>query len=472
MYFMKEISKIIGIAFIFIMGSCATKNDKFAQVTGTYKGVSKDVQVQLYRVDNGTKKVVATSGFGEGGYFSFTYSVTKPGIFIVDVMPLKQEDKNRTVLRVLDYGLKRFYLENGTEIEIEFKGGGGYTLLNTNSEKNELLSEWNNLVDTVYSYSNNFSSTYEAFFPLLPDFVKQADEFKNRINTRDEKFNDLIKLLVDTEMSNCALYFLQTPRRIHPTKDIYPDFYEGILEDGAPKSDRLLELPIGLNYLSSYVIFKAGFSDDIKNRGNIEFNISYIPNDLLKGYYLLENLYRFRTYDDNYIKFRRNIDKYIKNDYLKKGFDDYEKSIRKYEKGSIPFDIKGTDVKGIEHKLSDYKGKVVYVDIWATWCGPCKAQIPALKKLEKKFHGKSIVFLSVSIDKAKDKAKWKEFVKKEKLKGVQLISDEIFKDEFMKAYDIKGIPRFMLFDKQGKVVTIDALRPTNEKIEGILNNLI
>ena len=63
--------------------------------------------------------------------------------------------------------------------------------------------------------------------------------------------------------------------------------------------------------------------------------------------------------------------------------------------------------KGGTTSLDDLKGKYVYVDVWATWCGPCKREIPFLKEVEKAYHGKNIEFVSISIDKAKDHEAWK-----------------------------------------------------------------
>ena len=65
---------------------------------------------------------------------------------------------------------------------------------------------------------------------------------------------------------------------------------------------------------------------------------------------------------------------------------------------------------GGQTKLEDLKGKYVYIDVWATWCGPCLAEIPHLKKVEAAYHDKNIVFLSISIDVKKDYEKWKKFV--------------------------------------------------------------
>ena len=117
--------------------------------------------------------------------------------------------------------------------------------------------------------------------------------------------------------------------------------------------------------------------------------------------------------------------------------------------------------------MNDLKGKYVYIDVWATWCGPCKGELPYLKELEKKMHGKKIVFVSISCD--KDKAAWEKMVKEKELGGVQLHNGG--DREFMTAYNITGIPRFILLDKKGKIVNAKMTRPSNPETEKTLNAL-
>ena len=124
-------------------------------------------------------------------------------------------------------------------------------------------------------------------------------------------------------------------------------------------------------------------------------------------------------------------------------------------------------MNGKEVSLSDFKGKVVLVDVWATWCGPCQRELPFLKKLESKFEGKNITFLSLSID--HDKAKWEAKVKSGDLSGVQLLIGR--GSSFQRAYNIEGIPRFLLLDKEGKIINNDMLRPSSDDTERILNTL-
>lgn len=128
--------------------------------------------------------------------------------------------------------------------------------------------------------------------------------------------------------------------------------------------------------------------------------------------------------------------------------------------------------KGGMTALSDFKGKYVYVDVWATWCGPCKAEIPSLKKMEEKYHGANIEFVSVSVDTKKDYEKWKTFVTEKELGGVQLMADKDWSSEFVKAFFINGIPRFILIDPAGNVVQANAPRPSDPKLVTLLDELL
>lgn len=121
--------------------------------------------------------------------------------------------------------------------------------------------------------------------------------------------------------------------------------------------------------------------------------------------------------------------------------------------------------------LSDLKGKYVYIDVWATWCKPCLAEIPALKELEKEL-GNQMHFVSISIDKEDKHEAWKKMVDEKQLKGVQLFADKNWESSFVQDYGIDGIPRFILIDPQGNVVKPDASRPTNSKTKELFLELL
>lgn len=127
--------------------------------------------------------------------------------------------------------------------------------------------------------------------------------------------------------------------------------------------------------------------------------------------------------------------------------------------------------KGGTTSLEDLRGKYVYVDVWATWCGPCIREIPALKEVEKQFHGKNIAFVSTSIDKASAHNTWVEMVKNKELGGIQLMADNDWNSQFVKDYAIEGIPRFILIDPDGNIVSADAPRPSNPKLVELFKEL-
>lgn len=128
--------------------------------------------------------------------------------------------------------------------------------------------------------------------------------------------------------------------------------------------------------------------------------------------------------------------------------------------------------KGGKTKLADLKGKYVYIDLWATWCAPCRAEIPYLQKIEEKYHGKNIEFVSISIDKLKDNEKWKKFVTDKNLGGTQLFADKDWESEFVTSYGVTGIPRFIIIDPNGNILSADAARPSDPELDKQLSVLL
>ncbi|MCC9018694.1 MULTISPECIES: TlpA disulfide reductase family protein [Flavobacterium] len=121
---------------------------------------------------------------------------------------------------------------------------------------------------------------------------------------------------------------------------------------------------------------------------------------------------------------------------------------------------------GTKTSLDDFKGKFVYIDLWATWCGPCKKEIPFLKTVEKEFHDQNIAFVSISTDRVKDHDKWKKMVTGLQLTGVQLFANG--DTSFEAAYEVNNIPRFILIDPQGNIVDPNAPRPSEDRLKVVL----
>ncbi len=131
-----------------------------------------------------------------------------------------------------------------------------------------------------------------------------------------------------------------------------------------------------------------------------------------------------------------------------------------------------TNHKGGKTSLAELKGKYVYIDIWATWCAPCRQEIPFLQEAEEMYKNKNITFVSISIDEEKTREKWNTMVTDKLLGGIQLIADKDWKSDFITAYGIKSIPRFILIDPKGNIVNADAPRPSDPELKNILDKLL
>jgi len=112
---------------------------------------------------------------------------------------------------------------------------------------------------------------------------------------------------------------------------------------------------------------------------------------------------------------------------------------------------------GLEGKpisLADYRGKVVLIDFWATWCQPCLAEIPNIRAVYKKYHSKGFEVIGVSFD--RDETVLREFIKENQLPWRQIFAGEKQSSPVAQKYRIRGIPAQFLISREGKVISVDA----------------
>ena len=124
--------------------------------------------------------------------------------------------------------------------------------------------------------------------------------------------------------------------------------------------------------------------------------------------------------------------------------------------------------KPISFEQLNLKGKMLFIDIWATYCPDCRKELPALETLQQTYKGKPITFISISVD--RDKEAWKTMVKEKKLNGIHLYASLETKELFKKLYDLRSIPRYMLVDKEGNIISINAPMPSKGiALESLIN---
>ncbi|HSZ26103.1 MAG TPA: TlpA disulfide reductase family protein [Cytophagaceae bacterium] len=130
-----------------------------------------------------------------------------------------------------------------------------------------------------------------------------------------------------------------------------------------------------------------------------------------------------------------------------------------------------SDINGTKISLSDFKGKIIYLDFWATWCGPCQAEIPYSRNLQETFkENPNIVFINISFD--QDTKKWQKVVRAKKMMGTQLISINGKESDVITSYNVKTIPRFIIIDKNGLILDADAKRPSEKGLTEYLTKIL
>ena len=118
-------------------------------------------------------------------------------------------------------------------------------------------------------------------------------------------------------------------------------------------------------------------------------------------------------------------------------------------------------------------GKYLYIDVWATWCAFCKREIPLLKRLEQEYHGKNIEFVSINVDEKDNEKKWRETIQDREMTGIQLMAgDSHLRLEWAQNFLIKGLPRFIIVDPDGNIISPNAPAPSEgEKLINMFEEL-
>ena len=130
---------------------------------------------------------------------------------------------------------------------------------------------------------------------------------------------------------------------------------------------------------------------------------------------------------------------------------------------SVP-DIKLRDLNGKTVNLASLKGKVVVLDFWASWCGPCRRSMPAIKEIYKKYKDKGLEVYAVSVD--TDKDAWLKAIKDDATTWVHVIDDN---NAVAKAWQVAYIPNTYLIDKTGKVISVN---PNHAALEQQIGKLL
>jgi thiol-disulfide isomerase/thioredoxin len=138
-------------------------------------------------------------------------------------------------------------------------------------------------------------------------------------------------------------------------------------------------------------------------------------------------------------------------------------SDRLYAVGKTFPDFAETDLDGKPLSIANYKGKVVLLDFWATWCGPCLAELPNVVAAYKKYHPKGFEIIGISLDREDSLDKLKAFTKEREMPWVQFYDGKYWSNKLVVRYQIQAIPATFLLDGEGRIIGRDLRGPALDR---------
>jgi thiol-disulfide isomerase/thioredoxin len=447
------------LTFLFLFVSHFLIAQKNVTILGTVKNF-KGKSVMAETLKNSLRfeyTILDTTKLDKNGKFTLKFNIEKPSKIKLKIGEEYTE----------------LYAVNGDNISISVDAKNFDKSIKYNGSN----KEWNQFVASEI-LNENWNFRYSICKNKESLFLDSLQIFYvSKIkNAETLLLNDVLKAFVleyfDYTQANIKLmftYYHKNMNKLEKKPELSKNYYDFIsnIELNKAKTNNLSLYQQMLGYISGHFSEEIYEQDTTKNYDSINNAIVHskfkeFDKEILVSNEIIETLmYGFDLIKADSLLMKN--DELLKNSSFKFEITEVRDKVKKYAKGAIAPKFSFPDMNGKMVSLSDFKGKIVYLDVWASWCGPCRREIPAAKELEKQMHGKDVVFLCVSVD--GDEAAWKKIVKEKELTGVHIHSKGDFNSEMTKLYDIRSIPTYIIIDRNGKIWKMGAERPSGKAKE-------
>lgn len=454
---------------IIVTGNILNYDKQKADFTYTkYELLSSSETSEVQFDTDGSFKMELKSDHPLKGFFSLG---KEPTTYEFDFINVDGRDSSSSV-GSFDFKMIYLYLEPGDSVimNLDYTNiPGSFSFSGQGADNNLLINEEEIRFN---SYKHKFLRNYYNIT------FREPNDYKKTVNKlRDDKlkFIDSLSGLYKISSQLTSMYRADCQNSAISSKMFYPESHKGF-NDGKPAilpedyidfmDEAVLYEQIGDKGIGHFYFLKSWlrkkYEISISEENEVGDYYDYVKSQLGGRIYYeflaltLSRDFRKILYDN----FNENcpypeIARLVKEKY---------KHLEGMLEGNPAPDFNLVNVNGDKVSLHDLKGKYIYIDFWATWCGPCIKEIPSLKKLEEKYKGGNISFVSISFDKESDTEKWRNYVIDNDLTGIQLIADKKNNDILSTAFNINLIPRFVFLDTIGNIIDANAPRPSDHKI--------
>lgn len=380
------------------------------------------------------------------GNFTVTFSLDKPNYFRIgrNLLYLSPGDK---INALLDYNKPMAAVFTGSAVDANnylrgnfFQHGGSY--LNAGQK---IQQDIPHTIDTIIALSKVREAELAAVKNITPEFRKYEQA---RIKA------DVINSLIMTES-----YY---PYRHKMAKEAMPAFEKELRAATAPVIASYAKDLIDTKNLHLDVFDQI--AEDILDKNDKSPQAATIA-DWLKATDVASKIQHLGSKDE-IIAMKPQVDAIVTPVYKAAVTETYN-SLVKFGNGDKAVDFTATTAEGKKIKMSDFAGKIIFVDIWATWCGPCLAEMPAMEKLKAKYKDNpNVVFVSLSID--TDQPAWKQKLTSLSPDGLQVIADR----SNLNDYSVIDIPRTIVINKDFKIAAMKGNLPSAPQTVKLLDELL
>ncbi|WP_435263524.1 TlpA family protein disulfide reductase [Tenacibaculum sp. nBUS_03] len=440
----------------------------------------KDYLVISGSIDNFKKRDVKLQGFG----FEKKIKFDKKNKTFTDTIKIEKDGYYKLIVNKKPINLYLTKTED-TKLIFDYKKLDAINFEGTNAAINQYFIKKNKIfISDIGNLRKLLALDEEAF-------LEKVDTYKNSL-TDLAMASQLPESFLKKEIKNIEYEYLRDLYKYPKYHPLLIGDDEFVVSENFPLVSDKISYDNGEDYINS-AYYREILEGEIKRKTNTrltengDFFLTYIEtihsevsdsitkNDLLFNEKYDSNAQVGITYTDDPETFYNKFLKYSTNQSHKDRITEIYNSLKITAKGKpSPKFQNYENYDGSTTSLDDLlgKGKYVYIDVWATWCGFCKRETPLLKRLELQYHDKNIEFVSISVDNINAKEKWKQTIDQKEMGGVQLFADKSFGSEFIKKYAIKGLPRFIMIDPDGNIVSRNAPRPSNgEKLLNMFEEL-
>lgn len=424
----------------------------------------KGSAINLYTLKDGRAMSLGFQRPDSNGNCTFNVHEKKEGIYFFAKAGGKGSDYKYVIyLKAGDRKQVDFYLERSS---VDYEN----YVVNKPNPETVVVQKW---TTTLNDYLKTAFIKSDSSYIKYTVFEKKTGLFLSTNKTSNAFFNNWMKDKVSTDIKYLrAASFFGFGKRLNSRYDssaVVKNFYKPLQDKGIVSNPALLRSEHGLdllNYVFAYWEFNKRKSGEGLAMAPFSENLQFITNNEVKAAYLVYKMQPIKTYED-YVKQVQPYKALLVKEEHKAAYQKKYEELYLFAKGTPGYNFELKDVNDKTYTLAGFKGKVVVIDMWAMWCAPCLAEKPVMEKIAHELKDRNdIVFVGVSVDGLNRREVWKSFVKRNGFTSIELLSNAT--ESIQKYYRIEGIPRFLIFDREGKIISVDAPMPSSGGLKKIV----